>query len=289
MKYKRFEALLKEHARQPVEISRLDIDDELVNFIPQESKPKRFFSRKILSLVASSLMLLIVLTTFTVWEFTPTKILTIDINPGFEININRFNRVVSITAVNEDAEPMLDDLTFWHKSPEKVLKNIYDVASLKGYAETDSAMLISLNSNDEVLVSRLSSEADELNIKTVFMSTNYSAIYVYTAKLESRTESSVSSGSIDFYAPVFESTTQTGVNSDYYYDSLDEIDIITSQYWSETAIRFVADNHQITIGKLQLVLAIYNAYEEYDTIDEFESLIDSSISTLLTLYENKPV
>lgn len=288
MKYKHFEALLKNHAHQPVEINRLEIDDILMSFIPQEKKQMRFFSRKNLAMMASSLMLLIVGALFTIWEFKPTKILTVDINPGFEINVNRFNRVVSINAVNEDAIPMIDDLSYWHKSPEKVLKNIYDVATLKGYTVNDSAMLISLDENDEVLVSRLSSEADELNIKTVFMSTNYSSVYVYSAKLESKTENVISSDSINFYAPVLESTASMGSNSDYYFDSMDTTDIINNQFWSETAIKEVAHNNQITIGKLQLVIAIFNAYEEYDTIEEFQSLIDSSISTLLTLYENKP-
>lgn len=282
MKYRHFKTLIKDYAHLPIQIDQSKIDDELMHFVPQKTKTSYFMNPKLVTMIVSSLMFLLMLTTLLIWEFTPTKILTIDINPSFEIKLNRFNRVLSVDAVSEDAEEIVNELSFWHRNPDKVMMNIYSVAIDKGYNETDIAMLISMDSEDEFLVKKLSDQADKLEIKTMFMSMNISSVAVYTAQLQSKNESSFFS---DFYVPVIEST--SGIDN---YPAVGNIvtdtDFYNREYWTEASITMVANNYQITIGKLQLVIAIFDQYPEYDTLEEFEYLINASISTLFELYEN---
>ena len=283
MKYRRFKSLIEDHARLPIEIDRSEIDSELLNFVPQETKPKYVISLKLVSMIVSSLMILLVFTTLIIWEFTPTKMLTIDINPSFEISLNRFNRVVSVEAVSNDANEIVGKLSFWHRNPDFVMNNIYEVAIEAGYTETDMAMLISVDSEDETLVNKLSKQADKLEIKTMFMSANLSSTYVFTSQLMTKNESNNNS---DFYFPIIESTAGLD-NIPTYENPMDENDFYNQEYWTETSISLVANEYNITIGKLQLVIAIFDLYPEYDTLEEFENLIYSSVKTLIDLYENE--
>ena len=287
MKFKRFKSLIKDHTHLSINIDRSEINQELLQFIPSDSTKNPRINRKWISLAMSALMFLIMITSFTVMEFTPSKVFSIDINPGFEITLNRFNRVVAINAVSEDANPIIDDLSFWHKSPEKVLRNIYEVALNQGYEENYIAMLISVDSNDEVVINKLSAQADKLNIKTVFMSTYHSSFLVFTAKLETRTESSLASDSIDFYSPIIEYPNDVVVIPSS-SDAMNNSDIVTHQIWTESTIKSLASSYQVTLGKIQLVIAIFDAYPEYDTLEDFNALVDSSIARLISLYENRP-
>lgn len=44
------------------------------------------------------------------WYFTPTSIISIDINPSIELNINRFNKVIGVHGYNEDGVDFAESL-----------------------------------------------------------------------------------------------------------------------------------------------------------------------------------
>ncbi|PKL01464.1 MAG: hypothetical protein CVV56_00330 [Tenericutes bacterium HGW-Tenericutes-1] len=294
MKFNKFKEILHEHARLPIEIDRSSFSDVLDEFEYVEVKPKFVFNKRVISLVMSFMILIAMSVTFTIFEFTPAKTLTIDLNPGFEVVLNRFNRVVQVNAIGDDADTMIDDIRFWHKSPEKVLSSIVDISVKKGYATVDDVtVLISVNTTDEVLLKKLTVQSDELNLKTMFMSINMTETVDYTSRLLTSTNFTSALESYKIYVPEIQeaiATDTTGSSPETFYDDLYSNTTVTSTniVWSENLLVSLADYYDITLGKLQLVIAVFEAYDEYDTEAEFIALVESPISTLVDLYDNRP-
>ncbi len=295
MKYQKFKEILHEHARLPIEIDRSSFSDVLDEFEYVEKKPKFVLNRRFVTVVMSFMMLLALSITFTIFEFTPAKTLTIDLNPGFEVVLNRFNRVVQVNAVGDEASAMIEDITYWHQSPEKVLASIVDLSVEKGYATVgDVTVLISVNTTDEALLKKLTVQSDTMNLKTMFMSINMTESVSYTSRLLTSTNFTSALESYKIYVPEVQdaiTNEMTGSSPESFYDDFyGNIDVTTtnSVVWSENLLVTLADYHDVTIGKLQLAIAVFEAYDEYDTEAEFLSLIESPISTLVELYDNKP-
>lgn len=295
MKYNKFKHILHEHARLPIEIDRSSFDEVLDSFVLTEKKPTFVLNKRWVSIVMSFVILIAISITFTIFEFTPSKTLTIDLNPGFEVVLNRFNRVVQVNAVGDEAQTLIDDISYWHQSPEKVLATIVDLSVQHGYAtENDVTVLISVNTSDEVLLKKLTVQSDELNLKTMFMSINVTETVSYTSRLLTSTNFSSALESYKIYVPeVSEAIASDAMGSSpesFYDDFYGDTDVTTntSYVWSEDLLVSLAEYHDITLGKLQLVIAVFEAYEDYDTEEEFITLIESPISTLVDLYENRP-
>ena len=45
-----------------------------------------------------------------IYLFSPYHYLSIDVNPSIEVQANRLGKVTGVSAVNDDAEPILQDL-----------------------------------------------------------------------------------------------------------------------------------------------------------------------------------
>jgi len=293
MNFKKFNHILHEHARLPIEIDRSSFDEVLDGFALVEPKPRFVISRKLIASMMSVMLFLAIFTTFTILEFTPTKSLTIDLNPGFEVVMNRFNRVISINAVGDDASEIIDEISYWHQTPENVLNHIVEVSIENGYAITgDVTVLISVNTADESLLEKLSLKADSMNLKTMFMSVNMSESVSFTAQLTASTSFNSVLDSFKIYTPVIQESdsVDSAVSSPeaFYDDIYGNTDMATEINWTEDMLIELANYHEITLGKLQLVIAVFDAYDEYDTEAEFLSLIDAPISTLFDLYEDRP-
>lgn len=295
MKYQKIKEILHEHARLPIEIDRSSFSDVLDEFEYIETKPKFVLNRRFVTVVISFMMLLALSITFTIFEFTPAKTLTIDLNPGFEVVLNRFNRVVQVNAVGDEARGMIDNIAYWHQTPENVLKSIVDLSVEKGYTSVDDVtVLISVNTSDDVLLRKLTVQSEEMNLKTMFMSINMTETVGYTSRLLTSTNFSSAIESYKVYVPEIQeavASDSTGSSPESFYDdflSNTDVTTTTSFIWSENLLVNLADYHDITLGKLQLVIAVFEAYDEYDTEAEFLTLIESPISTLVDLYDNKP-
>ena len=62
---------------------------------------KKLAYKKIVPAVACFLFLMICFSGYRLY-FTQTSVISIDINPSFELNLNRFNRVIYINHYNDD-------------------------------------------------------------------------------------------------------------------------------------------------------------------------------------------
>ncbi|WP_283606983.1 anti-sigma factor domain-containing protein [Faecalispora anaeroviscerum] len=93
--------------------------------------------------------------------YTPYTYVSLDVNPSIEYTVNRFDRVLSATAVNTDAENILKDLELTNQPIDTAVKETVDEISKNGYFEgTDpGAIMISTSSDNEQDAQQM---ADEL-------------------------------------------------------------------------------------------------------------------------------
>jgi len=70
----------------------------------QYHRRKKMLSRRVAPALACFSLLLFCLAGYWIY-FTPTSVISIDINPSFELDINRFDRVISVQPYNEDGYP----------------------------------------------------------------------------------------------------------------------------------------------------------------------------------------
>lgn len=76
-------------------------------------------------MAAAACALLVFLLVAGGWVYlTPTAYLSVDVNPSLELGINRFGRVVTADAYNEDGEALLEELQVRFASWEEALEEI---------------------------------------------------------------------------------------------------------------------------------------------------------------------
>lgn len=79
-------------------------------------------ARPLLSL-AACLLLVVCLGLWKVW-FTPVSVISIDINPSLELELNRFDRVISVEGYNEDGQALADSLSVQFLNYQDALEEI---------------------------------------------------------------------------------------------------------------------------------------------------------------------
>lgn len=58
--------------------------------------------------------------------FTPTSVISIDVNPSLELSVNRFDRVVGVTSYNEDGRALVQELTLTHQNYAEAVEQVLD-------------------------------------------------------------------------------------------------------------------------------------------------------------------
>lgn len=76
--------------------------------------------------------------------FTPSAVVSIDINPSFELSLNRFDRVIGVTAYNEDAEALLSKLSLRNRSYENALDSIICSDKIASLLENDELLVLTV-------------------------------------------------------------------------------------------------------------------------------------------------
>ena len=75
--------------------------------------------------------------------------LYIDINPSVALKLNRFERVIGVEFLNEDAKALLSDVKLVGSDAEEALKTVIDACNSAGYVKEDSEIYISASANKE--------------------------------------------------------------------------------------------------------------------------------------------
>lgn len=93
--------------------------------------------------------------------FTPYTYVSLDVNPSIEYSVNRFDRVLSAKAVNNDGTEILNGLSLNNQTIEQAVEETVDKIESKGYFQPDDPgdIVISTSSDDTQAATQL---ADEL-------------------------------------------------------------------------------------------------------------------------------
>ena len=91
------------------------------------------------------------LTVFSGYQlyFTQTSVISIDINPSIELNLNRFNRVISINHYNDDGLKVTDELDIQFMDYRSALDEILKTESIVSYLNQDEMLSISVAGKNE--------------------------------------------------------------------------------------------------------------------------------------------
>ncbi len=85
---------------------------------------------------AASAAAAIVLIDVSSWAYlSPYTYVSLDVNPSIEYSVNRFDRVLSVSAVNGDGTEILDHLDLRNQAIDEAVKNTVDKIRKAGYFE----------------------------------------------------------------------------------------------------------------------------------------------------------
>lgn len=93
-------------------------------------------NNKFIRLAASAAALIMVFVT-PAWAYlTPYSYVSLDVNPSFEFSVNRFDRVIKVTAVNDEGKDIVEEIStanLKNKEINQVVKNVLVELKEKGY------------------------------------------------------------------------------------------------------------------------------------------------------------
>ncbi|HEX2985435.1 MAG TPA: hypothetical protein VHO71_01310, partial [Caproiciproducens sp.] len=132
-----------------------------------EMKKTTRLSAKFVVWAASAAAAVVILGTGAWAYYTPYTYVSLDVNPSIEYSVNRFDRVLSAVAVNNDGKKILESLALQNKPIEEAVKDTVKEIKKNGYFQgTDpGAIEISTASeneqNSELLAQNLETTAKE--------------------------------------------------------------------------------------------------------------------------------
>ena len=106
--------------------------------------------------LAASLVSLVLLLTGLVAWFTPATSIGVDINPSLELQVNIFDRVISLKGRNLDGEAVAGELDLTGKPYDEAMQRLLLSHGLEPYLEKGSTITITLTGNGDHAVQMLS-------------------------------------------------------------------------------------------------------------------------------------
>ena len=82
------------------------------------------------------------------WIQSPVSYISIDVNPSIELALNRFDRVVSVTAYNPEGEEILQDLSLKGKIYTAAIDEIVENQAMDIYITEDSEFIFTIAANN---------------------------------------------------------------------------------------------------------------------------------------------
>lgn len=82
--------------------------------------------------------------------FTTTSVISIDINPSLELNVNRFDRIISCRGLNEDGTEIADSVHLRFRTYTDALNMLLEEDRMQEYLSDDGELSIVVVGDDEV-------------------------------------------------------------------------------------------------------------------------------------------
>ena len=126
------------------------LKDRTREFLAEAAGSSRGHS-SIFRLAPALCLALIILAGFGGWQlyFKPVSVISIDINPSLELDVNRFDRVVDVKEYNEDGEKLSESLEILFLNYEDALEEIMADENVQTYLAGDQVMSIVVAGEDE--------------------------------------------------------------------------------------------------------------------------------------------
>lgn len=133
-----------------------------------------YVERKILRLpaLAAAMLSFILLGSGFYTYYTPVAAITIDINPSVELQVNRWNRIIKASPLNDDGKTILSNINLTNKSPEEGLQIIVDQAEKNNFINEEyknSDKVISVHvvekKHDQIDLSAFQAAVEKQNLK----------------------------------------------------------------------------------------------------------------------------
>lgn len=122
--------------------------------------------------LAAAMLSFIILGSGLYTYYTPVAAITIDINPSVELQINRWNRIIKASPLNEDGKKVLSNISVANKSPEQGLELIVAQAEKDNFINEDykaSDKVISVHvvekKEDQVDLTKFQAVVEKQNLK----------------------------------------------------------------------------------------------------------------------------
>lgn len=109
---------------------------------------KKFVSKRMIPIIACFIFLLFSFSGYQLY-FAKTTIISIDINPSIELNINRFDRVISINSYNDDGLQLINTIDIQFMNYISALNEILNTESIAMYLNRNEMLSISVAGQNE--------------------------------------------------------------------------------------------------------------------------------------------
>ncbi len=299
MKFREFRSIIKENATFPIPYHQ-EFVEKMSHFeiAAQERTPITPYFRRIVMSFSSFVIVLLAFFGYLT-SLRVVDVVTLDINPSVEININPFGRVIQVLPGNEDALILVNQLDHSKGNLETVLLDIYDKSIELGYSSQDETfMLLGITSNsydsEMSMTSKIDQIYDSFPITVLTLNKHSTVEYVYfSGFVDDSQEASANFDGIfangdeisttTIYNSETDITDAPAYDSEYYANKIAEFDSMTSSDFTT-----MANNLGISEAKLQLVLSIFFYYPVYQVQNGITMLSDLPLQTLIPLYNAIP-
>ncbi|MFA5006457.1 MAG: hypothetical protein WC509_03185 [Candidatus Izemoplasmatales bacterium] len=240
---------------------------------------------------------------FGFYSLTPVAALTVDANPSMAIAINRFDRVVGLHALNEDAEAVVDEVAWFGRTPEAVVADLGDALVAGGWMDEDGTLLLALSGIDAAEGARYEAAiASALpDVRSLFMSSyataQASVSFLATPEFQESVDEAIDDRS-SFWDDVFAAagdamitgvvtTTAPASTETSNVEPVEDVEPLVLTLDDDDLVA-LASSFGVTVAKLRLALAVFAGDPAYRTSADLESLSHLSVDELVARYDALP-
>lgn len=111
--------------------------------------------------LAAAACLLVAILGFSGWQLyqQPVAYVGLDVNPSLELAVNRFDRIVDATAINDDGRTVLEQVSLVGMSYEEAFNCLMESEAMAPYLNDDSFVEVSITSQDDSLAETLQAQS----------------------------------------------------------------------------------------------------------------------------------
>lgn len=129
-----------------------ELKEETKNFILNKTKNYEFRKRntykKVIPVIVSFIFMVICFGGYKIY-FTEASIISIDINPSLELNINRFGKVISVKSYNDDGYDILRGIDIKYMDYRNAIEKILKTQSMSDYLAENEMLSIAVVGKNE--------------------------------------------------------------------------------------------------------------------------------------------